>query len=234
MDQLAAEIGRVGLDAAESPLAIALRDADRLAALRALAPPGQRPAASVPGVVAAGQAGARLLRRSRRLSRRAQRGASRNPCRGVGAPIIPPPRASRNTPQHTHELEPPRHRCLRRRRPARRRRRGQCRQDARLLLRRQPRRLQSAVLHHRHDRRRGVGADLQPIGRVRDRNDDDHPGAGRELDRRARRPQLHLQAAQGRQVPQQRQVHADARLQRRRRAVLVQPRWPTRTIRSRR
>jgi hypothetical protein len=48
MDLLAAEIGRVGLDAAQSPLAVALRDADRLAALRALALPGQRPAASVP------------------------------------------------------------------------------------------------------------------------------------------------------------------------------------------
>jgi len=48
MDQLAAEIGAVGLDAAESPLALALRDADRLAALRALAAPGQGPGASVP------------------------------------------------------------------------------------------------------------------------------------------------------------------------------------------
>jgi hypothetical protein len=48
IDGLAAEIGGAGLDAAESPLGIALRDADRLAALRALAPPGQRPAAGVP------------------------------------------------------------------------------------------------------------------------------------------------------------------------------------------
>ena len=68
-----------------------------------------------------------------------------------------------------------------------------------------------------------VGADLQPAGRVRDRHDQHRPRPGRELDRRARRPQLHVQAAQGRQVPQQREVHADARLQRRRRAVLVQP-----------
>ena len=49
------------------------------------------------------------------------------------------------------------------------------------------------------------------------------PRPGRELDRRARRPELHLQAAPRREVPQQREVHADARLQRRRRAVLVQP-----------
>jgi hypothetical protein len=49
IDQLAAEIGAVGLDAAASPLATVLRDADRLAALRALAPLGQRPAAVVPG-----------------------------------------------------------------------------------------------------------------------------------------------------------------------------------------
>ena len=48
MDRLAAEIGAVGLDAAESPLAAALRDADRLAAYRALAAPGQGPGASVP------------------------------------------------------------------------------------------------------------------------------------------------------------------------------------------
>ena len=48
MDRLAAEIGAVGLDAAESPLGVALRDADRLAALRALAAPGQGPGASVP------------------------------------------------------------------------------------------------------------------------------------------------------------------------------------------
>jgi hypothetical protein len=49
VDLLAAEIGAVGLDAAVSPLAVALRDADRLAALRALAAPGERGATSVPG-----------------------------------------------------------------------------------------------------------------------------------------------------------------------------------------
>jgi len=48
MDRLAAEIGAIGLDAAESPLAVALCDADRLAAYRALAAPGQGPGASVP------------------------------------------------------------------------------------------------------------------------------------------------------------------------------------------
>ena len=69
MDRLAAEIGAVGLDAAELPLTVALRDADRLAAYCALAAPGQGPGASV---VAAGLAGTRLLRRYRRLSRRGQ------------------------------------------------------------------------------------------------------------------------------------------------------------------
>ena len=97
------------------------------------------------------------------------------------------------------------------------------RQDPRLLLRRQPRGLQPAVLHDRNDARRVVGADLQPPGRVRDRHDQHRPGPGRELDGDARRPELHLQAAPRRQVPQQLEVHADARLQRRRRAVLVQP-----------
>ncbi|HEY2561064.1 MAG TPA: HDOD domain-containing protein [Caldimonas sp.] len=48
MDELAEEIGSVGLEDARSPLGIALRDADRLAALRALAPAGQRGASVVP------------------------------------------------------------------------------------------------------------------------------------------------------------------------------------------
>ncbi|MEO8526471.1 MAG: HDOD domain-containing protein [Caldimonas sp.] len=48
MDRLASEIGSQGLDTAPSPLGAALRDADRLAALHALAPAGQRPDASVP------------------------------------------------------------------------------------------------------------------------------------------------------------------------------------------
>jgi hypothetical protein len=42
MDALAAEVGCVGLDNVRSPLGIALRDADRLAALRALAPAAER------------------------------------------------------------------------------------------------------------------------------------------------------------------------------------------------
>jgi len=49
MDALAAEVGQTGLDAARSPLATALRDANRLAALYALAPAGHRPDAAVPG-----------------------------------------------------------------------------------------------------------------------------------------------------------------------------------------
>jgi len=42
MDGLAAEVGSLGLEHARSPLGCALRDADRLAALRALAPAGER------------------------------------------------------------------------------------------------------------------------------------------------------------------------------------------------
>ncbi len=49
MDALAAEVGSVGLESASSPLGCALREADRLAALRALAPGGERSGAkSVP------------------------------------------------------------------------------------------------------------------------------------------------------------------------------------------
>jgi hypothetical protein len=48
MDRLAAEVGSVGLDAVQSPLGLALRDAERLSALHLLAPVGQRPAAAVP------------------------------------------------------------------------------------------------------------------------------------------------------------------------------------------
>jgi HD-like signal output (HDOD) protein len=49
MDLMAAEVGSVGLEAVRSPLGRALREADRLAALRALAPAGQSAAAAVPG-----------------------------------------------------------------------------------------------------------------------------------------------------------------------------------------
>ena len=48
IDGLADEVGSVGLHAAQSPLGSALRDADRLAALRALAPAGARPGGAVP------------------------------------------------------------------------------------------------------------------------------------------------------------------------------------------
>ena len=48
VDGLAAEVGRHGIDGAESPLGAALRQADRLAALRALAFAGEGPAATVP------------------------------------------------------------------------------------------------------------------------------------------------------------------------------------------
>lgn len=48
VDLLAAEVGQGGIDAARSPLGQALRDAERLSTLHALAPPGQRPSAAVP------------------------------------------------------------------------------------------------------------------------------------------------------------------------------------------
>jgi HD-like signal output (HDOD) protein len=49
IDRLAEEVGQGGLDAARSPLGSALRESNRLAALHALAPAGDRPAAAVPG-----------------------------------------------------------------------------------------------------------------------------------------------------------------------------------------
>ena len=49
IDSLAQEVGQLGLDAVRSPLGVALREANRLAALYALAPTGHRPAAAVPG-----------------------------------------------------------------------------------------------------------------------------------------------------------------------------------------
>ncbi len=48
VDGLAAEVGARGLEDVVSPLGRALRHADRLAAMRALAPAGQGPAAAVP------------------------------------------------------------------------------------------------------------------------------------------------------------------------------------------
>ncbi|MEO8312441.1 MAG: HDOD domain-containing protein [Caldimonas sp.] len=48
VDRLAAEVGAHGLEGVASPLGRALRHADRLAAMRALAPAGQGPAAGVP------------------------------------------------------------------------------------------------------------------------------------------------------------------------------------------
>ncbi len=48
LDLLAAEVGSHGIDAVQSPLGVALRDAERLAALHIPAPAGERPAASVP------------------------------------------------------------------------------------------------------------------------------------------------------------------------------------------
>ena len=49
IDRLAAEVGEHGLAAVRSPLGVALREANRLAALHALAPAEQRPASGVPG-----------------------------------------------------------------------------------------------------------------------------------------------------------------------------------------
>ncbi len=48
IDLVAAEVGSRGIDAVQSLLGTALRDAERLAAMHLLAPPGQQPAASVP------------------------------------------------------------------------------------------------------------------------------------------------------------------------------------------
>ena len=48
VDGLAADVGSNGVEGAQSPLGLALRQADRLAALRALTPAGQGPGATVP------------------------------------------------------------------------------------------------------------------------------------------------------------------------------------------
>ena len=48
LDEVAAEVGSRGIDGVQSRLGLALRDAERLAAMHVLAPPGQRPSASVP------------------------------------------------------------------------------------------------------------------------------------------------------------------------------------------
>ena len=49
------------------------------------------------------------------------------------------------------------------------------------------------------------------------------PGPRRELGSLGRRARIHLPPAPGRQVPDDRRFHADARLQRRRRGLLVRP-----------
>jgi len=48
VDELAADVGRRGVEGVQSPLGLALRQADRLAALRAVTPAGQSPTATVP------------------------------------------------------------------------------------------------------------------------------------------------------------------------------------------
>ena len=48
VDGLAGDVGRNGVEGAQSPLGLALRQADRLAAWRALTPAGQGPGATVP------------------------------------------------------------------------------------------------------------------------------------------------------------------------------------------
>ena len=48
LDEVAAEVGSRGIDGVQSRLGLALRDAERLAAMHVLAPPGARPGASVP------------------------------------------------------------------------------------------------------------------------------------------------------------------------------------------
>ncbi len=94
---------------------------------------------------------------------------------------------------------------------------------ARLLFGRQPGRLPAAILLDRHDVRRGVRADVQPAGPVRHRHHQRRAGARRVLDGVAGRQGVHVQAAQGCQVPQQRQLQADARHERRRRDLQLGP-----------
>ena len=69
--------------------------------------------------------------------------------------------------------------------------------------------------------RRFVAHRLLAPGRVQAWRDRNRAGPGRELGDFRRRPELHLQAASGREVPDHRLLHADPRPERRRRDLLV-------------
>ena len=207
--------------AAASPLGLALREADRLAALRALAPPGQQPGGRVPGWDDAGPASARLLRRICRAER-ARTTYDRARSAGRPHPIALPafdrhamtiapsgasPRSPRSPPLASRARGPPS--------PPRRSStapKAAPRASSRSSSR--PARPFDAV----------VGADLQPAGRVRDRHDQHRarrwPKAGRVAPDGM---SYTFKLRKGVKFHSNAQLQADARLQRRRRAVLVQP-----------
>ena len=121
--------------------------------------------------------------------------------------------------EDTHEVQHIRR--GRDRRPRRRRERG-FGEDARLLLRGQPRELHPGDQHDRNQLRRGP-AGLQPADRIQARHDRSRPRPRRKLGHRRRRQDDHLPPAQGRQVPCAEGLQADARLRRRRRALVDRP-----------
>ena len=73
------------------------------------------------------------------------------------------------------------------------------------------------AIHGRHDLRRIVAADLQSTRRVQGRNHRDPAWPRREMGSFGRRADLHLPPAQGRQVPFDQGLQADARHERGRR-----------------
>ncbi len=99
---------------------------------------------------------------------------------------------------------------------------GRLGQDPGLLLGGQSGEFPARDQHDRHQLRR-LAADLQPPDRIQARHDRGRPGPRRKLGHRRRRQDDHLPSAQGREVAFGQGLQADARLQRRRRAVLVQP-----------
>lgn len=108
-----------------------------------------------------------------------------------------------------------------RRRDARARRTR--RQDARVLLRRQPGRLRSRPAHDEHRFRCEHVHDLQRARAVQARHARSRAVAGDELGRVARPAHDHVSFAARREVPDHRVVHADATVPGRRRRVHVPP-----------
>ena len=187
IDRLAAEVGELGLDAVRSPLGVALREANRLAALHALAPAGQRPGDRRARLGDARQAGPGLLPRAR--PRRPEAARTADLSSRLAAERRPLPRA------HPRGSPPMTHRIIRRLAALAFVAAAGCRSPAfaaKTLVycsEGSPEGFNPQFFTTGTTARRLVGADLQPPGRVRARHDQHRARPGRELDRRARRPE---------------------------------------------